>query len=132
MVTHLFDDIVMVDTDDLVDGGNNRHQELMDQLKNRFGKWEFDFGRFYGKDLDQHGDYSIHVSQRYYAEQKWGGRIHIRKGVDNDTPCTTEQIKKLHEKVGALGWISKEKPELTRLVVYLFWCRPFHVQLSEI
>ena len=56
----------MVATDDLVSGGNNRHQSLMEQLKSRykFGKWEFDTGRFCGKDVQQHKDGSIHVTQQ--------------------------------------------------------------------
>ena len=104
------DGIIMVATDDLVSGGNKRHQDLMETLKSKykFGKWEYDNGRFCGKDICQRKDYSIHASQQYYAEQKCKERIHIPKGVDNDTPCTTEQIKQLREKVGALSWISKE------------------------
>eukprot|EP00435_Cladocopium_sp_Y103_P035529 s1685_g9.t1 len=104
------DGIIMVATDDLVSGGNARHHTLMEQLRSqyKFGKWEYDSGRFCGKDLQQHKDGSIHVSQQYYAEQRCCDRIHIPKGVENDTPCTTEQIKQLREKVGALSWISKE------------------------
>jgi hypothetical protein len=104
------DGLIMLATDDLVSGGNARHQQLMDQLRARykFGKWEHDTGRFCGKDIQQLKDYSIHVNQQYYAEQKCWERIPIPKGVPNDMPCSVEQVRQLREKVGALSWISKE------------------------
>eukprot|EP00435_Cladocopium_sp_Y103_P070350 s367_g35.t1 len=102
--------IIMVATDDLISGGNSRHQALMNEMKQKykFGKWEHDVGRFCGKDLKQHKDFSITVSQQYYTETKFQERIHIPKGLANDTPCTVDQIKTLREKVGALSWLSKE------------------------
>ena len=102
--------IIMVATDDLVSGGNPRHQKLMDQLKAqyKFGKWEYDKGRFCGKDLSQKDDFSIFVTQEYYAEQKCQEKIHIPKGVSNEEPCTSQQTQSLREKVGALSWLSKE------------------------
>eukprot|EP00435_Cladocopium_sp_Y103_P029207 s2890_g7.t1 len=102
--------IIMVATDDLVSGGNVRHQRLMEQLKSRykFGKWEYDKGRFCGKDLVQQKDFSIFVSQEYYTEQKCKEKIHIPKGAQNDEPCTIQQTQILREKIGALSWLSKE------------------------
>ena len=102
--------IIMVATDDLISGGNQRHQNLMNEMKQKykFGKWEHDAGRFCGKDLRQNKDYSISISQQYYAETKCQDRIHIPKGSSNETPCTPEQVKALREKVGALSWLSKE------------------------
>lgn len=102
--------IIMVATDDLVSGGNQRHQSLMNQLKSqyKFGKWEYDRGRFCGKDLMQQKDFSIFVTQEYYTEQKCREKIHIPKGVSNDDPCTTQQTQSLREKVGALSWLAKE------------------------
>jgi hypothetical protein len=104
------DGIIMVATDDLVSGGNLRHQQLMEQLrtKYKFGKWEYDAGRFCGKNIQQEKDKSIYVSQKYYAEQKCWERISIPKGVSNGTPCDLDQVRQLREKVGALSWISKE------------------------
>jgi hypothetical protein len=104
------DGIIMVATDDLVSGGGQRHQNLMEQLRSKykFGKWEYDSGRFCGKDIQQRKDGTIHLSQQYYAEQKCHDRIVIPKGADNDTPCNTEQVRQLREKVGALSWLSKE------------------------
>ena len=102
--------IIMVATDDLISGGNERHQALMETMKQRykFGKWEYDQGRFCGKDLKQQSDFSIKVSQQYYADNKCRDRIYIPKGVSNETACTPEQVKLLREKVGALSWLSKE------------------------
>ena len=102
--------IIMVATDDLISGGNARHQALMDEMKQKykFGKWEYDAGRFCGKDLKQNKNFSITVSQQYYTETKCTGRIHIPKGLSNETACTPEQVKQLREKVGALSWLSKE------------------------
>eukprot|EP00435_Cladocopium_sp_Y103_P073668 s52_g44.t1 len=108
--TQELEGIIMVATDDLISGGNSRHQALMDAMKQKykFGKWEHDVGRFCGKDLRQNKDYSISVSQQYYADTKCQGRIHIPKGLSNETPCTPEQVKSLREKVGALSWLCKE------------------------
>ena len=102
--------VIMVATDDLVSGGNSRHQKLMDQLKlqYKFGKWEYDKGRFCGKDISQNEDFSIFVTQEYYTEQKCKEKIHIPKGASNDESCTTQQTQSLREKVGALSWLSKE------------------------
>ena len=104
------DGIIMVATDDLVSGGGQRHQQLMEQLRSKykFGKWEYDSGRFCGKDIQQRKDGTIHLSQQYYAEQKCYDRIIIPKNADNETPCDAEQVRQLREKVGALSWLSKE------------------------
>ena len=64
--------IIMVATDDFISGGNQRHQALMEEMKQKykFGKWDYDSGRFCGKDLKQHKDFSISVFQEYFAETK--------------------------------------------------------------
>ena len=102
--------IIMVATDDLISGGNQRHQQLMQQIHDqyKFGKWEFNQGRFCGKDLRQDKDHSIFVSQQYYTEQKCKERIHIPKGNQNDDLCDQTQIQRLREKVGTLSWLAKE------------------------
>lgn len=104
------DGIVMLATDDFIDGGNQRHQSRMRQLFERykFGKWEHDHGRFCGKDVHQDQDGAIVITQEYYTELKCKEKISIERGLSNDTPCTLEQTKILREKVGALSWLSKE------------------------
>jgi hypothetical protein len=108
--TRSLDGIIMVATDDLISGGNQRHQALMQQLHHqyKFGKWEFGSGRFCGKDLRQDKDYSIFVSQQYYTEQKCQDRIHVPKGAQNADVCDSDQVKVLREKIGSLSWLAKE------------------------
>jgi len=92
------DGIIMVATDDLASRGNGRHEQLMQQLRSRhkFGKWEYDSGRLYGKDIQQYQEKSIHVSQHYNKNAV----LCSPKGVSNDAPCTIEQIKQLIFSVG--------------------------------
>lgn len=107
---HQLDGIIMLATDDLISGGNQRHQARMEQLHNqyKFGKWEYDKGRFCGKDIHQDKGSTIVVTQEYYTEMKCKEKIPIAKGLDNAQPCTQEQTKLLREKIGALSWLAKE------------------------
>ena len=97
--------VIMLATDDLISGGTQEHWNRMNQLKGkyRFGKWDFDKGRFCGKDISRQKDGVIKISQEYYADLKCQSRIKIPKDVSDDQPCTAEQIKELRSYVGALS-----------------------------
>ena len=68
--------IVLLDVDDFCQGGNARHQELMNQLRSRlkFGKWrdvyEEDSAEYIGRTLRQMPNYEIQVSMRRYIVEK--------------------------------------------------------------
>ena len=91
----------MVATDDLVTGGNERHQVLMEELhqKYKLGKWEHDTGRFCGKDVRQDQNHSIFVSQQYYTELKCKDKIKIPNGSSDDDPCTADQVRELRKRL---------------------------------
>ena len=97
--------VIMLATDDLISGGTQEHWSRMNQLKEkyRFGKWDFDKGRFCGKDISRQKDGVIKISQEYYADLKCQSRIKVPKGVSDDQPCTAEQVKELRSYVGALS-----------------------------
>ena len=107
---HQLEGLILLATDDLISGGTDRHRALMEQLKSKykFGKWVHDKGRFCGKDLTQHEDFSIEVSQKYYVELKCKDRISVKRGTPNEQPCSEEEIKILRGKVGILSWLAKE------------------------
>lgn len=126
--------IVMLATDDLVTGGNSSHQEKMEILRSRyrFGKWDHGNGRFCGKDIKQSKDHSITVSQEYYTTQKCHERLHIPKGLDNETACDESQIKQLREKVGVLSWLAKEtRVDLAGSVALLMQSFP-HPKIADL
>ena len=102
--------LILLATDDLISGGTTQHWTLMEELKSKykFGKWDYDKGRFCGKDLQQHSDFSIVISQQYYVELKCKDRFQIKRGSPNDQKCTEEEIKALRGKVGILSWLAKE------------------------
>lgn len=102
--------LILLATDDLINGGTDQHWALMEVLKSKykFGKWDYDKGRFCGKDLQQHPDFSIAISQQYYVELKCKDRFQIKRGSPNDQKCTEEEIKALRGKVGILSWLAKE------------------------
>ena len=125
--TMQLDGVIMLATDDLINGGNEKHQSLMHALhsKYKFGKWEYDSGRFCGKDITQNKDFSISISQQYYSELKCKERLHIPKGLSNETECDSDRIRALREKVGALSWLAKEtRVDLAGSVSLLMQCFP--------
>ena len=119
--------VIMLATDDLISGGTQEHWSRMNQLKEkyRFGKWDFDKGRFCGKDISRQKDGVIKISQEYYADLKCQSRIKVPKGVSDDQPCTAEQVKELRSYVGALSWLSKEtRVDLAGSTAILMQCFP--------
>lgn len=119
--------IIMLATDDLVDAGNQKHQDNMQQLyaQYRFGKWEYDQGRFCGKDLQQLTDHSITVSQEYYAAVQCKESLHVPRNIPDDQPCDEEQVRWLRAKLGILSWLAKEtRVDLAGAVALLMQCMP--------
>ena len=67
--------IVLLDVDDFCQGGNERHQELMSQLRTqlKFGKWKdvYDSSADYiGRTLHQLPSFEIQVSMKRYIQEK--------------------------------------------------------------
>ena len=102
--------VIMLATDDLISGGTKEHWKRMEQLRTQynFGKWEYDKGRFCGKDITRTSNGSIEISQAYYTELKCSQRIQIPKGQPDDHKCSPDQIKELRSHIGALSWLAKE------------------------
>ena len=67
--------VVLLDVDDFVQGGNRRHQALMETLKLRFrfGKWRTVFegyGEYLGRTVRQMSDCEIRVDMARYISEK--------------------------------------------------------------
>lgn len=119
--------VIMLATDDLINGGTSEHWERMEKLRSsyRFGKWDYDSGRFCGKDINRLKDGSITISQQYYAELKCCERIHIPKHLPDEQECTPDQVKDLRSKIGALCWLAKEtRIDLAGATAILMQCFP--------
>ena len=119
--------LIMLATDDLIDAGNHLHHKKMQQLHEqyRFGKWEYDKGRFCGKDIGQSSDHSIKVSQEYYAVLQCKEPLHVPRGAPADRECTPEEVRLLRTKLGTLSWLAKEtRVDLAGSVALLMQCMP--------
>ena len=119
--------VIMLATDDLISGGDEQHWKRMEQLKQqyKFGKWEYNKGRFCGKDIVRNKDSSVSISQEYYTELKCKSRIHIPKGFEDDQLCTPDQVRELRSHVGTLSWLAKEtRVDIAGSVALLMQCFP--------
>ena len=108
--------LISVATDDLLHGGDEKHQKNMATLNERYklGKFQYGEGRFTGKNFHPMPDGSIYIDQEHYVKEKV---IPIILSKDRKSkrysPCTEEEISKLRSLVGALAWLTKEtRPDL--------------------
>ena len=67
--------LVLLDVDDFVQGGNPRHEELMENLRKRFrfGKWRSIYkssGEYLGRTVYQKEDFEIQISMERYIQEK--------------------------------------------------------------
>ena len=107
--------IVLLDVDDFCQGGNARHQELMNQLRSRlkFGKWrdvyEEDSAEYIGRTLRQMPNYEIQVSMRRYIVEKLKPVTLPKDRLKDKTALLTEkEITWLRGVGGSLLWVGKE------------------------
>ena len=103
--------IVSIATDDMLHGGNGRHQEKMNQLNEKYklGKFVYGEGRFAGKQFTPQSDAGILVDQKHYVKEKVN-KIEIAKTrkAQRYSCCTDLEISQLRSLIGALSWLAKE------------------------
>ena len=119
--------IIMLATDDMITGGNQKHVDIMQRIRQeyKFGKWEYDQCRFCGKDVRQYDDFSIDVSQEYFAQLRCKNLIAIPKGSNDEDLCNEDQVKQLRRANGLLSWLAKEtRIDIAGLTAFSMQCFP--------
>ena len=106
--------VVLLDVDDFCQGGNQRHQELMNQLRSKlkFGKWRNVYkssAEYIGRTLTQLENYEVQVSMKRYIEEKLKPVTLPRERLrDKSSKLTEQEITWLRGVGGSLLWIGKE------------------------
>lgn len=119
--------VIMLATDDMITGGTQKHIDIMQRIRQeyKFGKWEYDQCRFCGKDVRQSEDFSIEVSQEYFAQLRCKHLIQIPQGSKDEDLCTEDQVKQLRRANGLLSWLAKEtRIDIAGLTAFSMQCFP--------
>ena len=115
--------VIAVATDDLLHGGDEEHLRCMEiiQKKYKLGKYQFDQGKFTGKQFTTMPDGSILVNQAQYTKEKLIDiQIDKHRKRQRYSFCSEKEISELRASVGALSWLSKEsRPDLAGRVALL-------------
>ena len=108
--------IIALATDDLLHGGGPEHLERMENLKRRYkmGKYQFENGRFCGKNYHTMPDGSIHIDQEHFVQEKVNViKIDSARRKQRYSKCSEQEISDLRTLLGSLSWLSKEsRPDL--------------------
>ena len=106
--------IIAVATDDLLHGGDAEHLKCMEEIQRRYklGKYQFDQGKFTGKQFTTLDDGSILINQVQYTKEKL---IEIQldkiRKRQRYSFCNDKEISQLRASVGALSWLSKSQDQ---------------------
>ena len=106
--------LVLLDVDDFLQGGNKRHESLMEQLRQRFkfGKWREIYGasgEYLGRTVSQKEDFEINISMRRYIEEKLSSVILPREKVkDEARPLDENETTLVRGAGGSLLWVGRE------------------------
>jgi len=106
--------VVLLDVDDFCQGGNQRHEALMGELRKRlkFGKWRDVYGgtaEYIGRTLKQLENFEIQVSMQRYIEEKLRVVTLPRERLKDKASLLTEtEITWLRGVGGSLLWVGKE------------------------
>ena len=106
--------VVLLDVDDFCQGGNQRHEGLMGELRKRlkFGKWRDVYGgtaEYIGRTLKQLENYEIQASMKRYIEEKLRVVTLSKDRLKEKTSLLTEtEITWLRGVGGSLLWVGKE------------------------
>ena len=107
--------IVLLDVDDFVQGGGDRHQSLMERLKDRFkfGKWRSihgGYGEYLGRTVRQLPNHEIRVDmQRYIAEKLRPVMLSKQRLQDgDDAELNEKEVSMLRGAAGSLLWVGRE------------------------
>ena len=116
--------IVLLDVDDFCQGGGQRHQDLMPQLRTRlkFGKWKNVYkssAEYIGRTLTQLEDYEIQVSMKRYIQEKLKAVTLDKSRLKDKSSLLSEQeISWLRGVGGSLLWVGKEgRPDVAAACV---------------
>lgn len=115
--------IIAVATDDLLHGGDEEHLRSMEKIKAKYklGKFQFEHGRFTGKNFETQEDGSVLVHQDHYTKEKLF-ELELTKARKRQrfSYCTDAEISLLRTSVGALAWLAKEsRPDIAGRVALL-------------
>ena len=105
---------VLLDVDDFAQGGNSRHQELMERLRTqlRFGKWREVFqssGDYIGRTIYQGANFEIRVTMRRYIEEKLSPLSLPRARLaQRESELSAQETTLLRGIGGALLWVGRE------------------------
>ena len=106
--------IVLLDVDDFCQGGNERHQALMADLRTKlkFGKWKDVHGssaEYIGRTLTQLPSFEIQVSMSRYIKEKLKAVTLSKERIrQKDSKLTEQEITWLRGVGGSLLWVGKE------------------------
>eukprot|EP00435_Cladocopium_sp_Y103_P050254 s2395_g15.t1 len=115
--------VIGLATDDMIHGGDQYHDSKMAVIKQRYklGKFQYDEGRFCGKDIKMDKDGSILIHQSAFAKDKVEDiPISKERKKHRYSFCTEVEVGALRALLGSLAWLSKEtRPDLAGRVALL-------------
>lgn len=106
--------VVLLDVDDFCQGGNQRHEMLMGELRTKlkFGKWRDVYNssaEYIGRTLKQLESFEIQVSMKRYIEEKPKAVNLPKERLKQKTsPLTETEATWLRGVGGSLLWVGKE------------------------
>eukprot|EP00435_Cladocopium_sp_Y103_P033184 s4126_g8.t1 len=115
--------IIGLATDDMIHGGDQYHDAKMKIIQQRYklGKFQYDEGRFCGKEMRMEKDGSILIHQSLFAKDKvFDIPLDKERKKHRYSFCNDEEISQLRTLLGSLAWLSKEtRPDLAGRVALL-------------
>lgn len=110
-------------TDDMIHGGDEVHMECMRRIQRTYklGKFQYNHGRFCGKDLVMESDFSIFIHQQGFVQEKVKDiELDKKRKKERYALCNDSEISQLRTLLGSLAWLSKEtRPDLSGRVALL-------------
>ena len=106
--------VVLLDVDDFCQGGNERHEQLMSELRTKlkFGKWREVYrgsADYIGRTLHQLENFEIQVSMQRYIEEKLKPvNLPKERLKEKESPLNPQEITWLRGVGGSLLWVGKE------------------------
>ena len=120
--------VIGLATDDMIHGGDQYHYAKMNEIQQRYklGKFQYDQGRFCGKDIKMDKDGSILINQAIFAKDKIADiTINRERKKHRYSFCDEEEISQLRTLLGSLSWLAKEtRPDLAGPVALLQQAMP--------
>ena len=111
--------VVLLDVDDFVQGGNKRHQQKMQALREhfKFGKWRDVFqsyGEYLGRTVIQKENFEVNICMSRYIREKLRPIILPRgRAKEDDSLLDEKETSLLRGAGGSLLWVGKEaRPDM--------------------